>query len=192
MNFISIYDESLSTTQCNEIIEYFESSNRREIGKYSVGLVDETIKDSIDIRKEFSDDDKVTNTLLLGIVNGLSRYKSEHPELESLEAWGLSNLFNLQKYNPGGGYFLSHCEQSAATFPSNLRMLVWMIYLNTVTDGGETNFPQHNFKTEAKTGRLVIWPAGWTHFHHGIVSPTQTKYIATGWFNYSTDHDKNS
>ena len=191
MNFISVYDKSLSATQCNEIIEYFESSNQKQIGKYNVGLVDKTIKDSIDIRKEFSDDDKVTNSLLLGIVNGLSRYKSEQPELESLEAWSLDNCFNLQKYNPGGGYFLSHCEQGSK-FPSNIRMLVWMIYLNTVTDGGETNFPQHNFKTEAKTGRLVIWPAGWTHFHHGIVSPTQTKYIATGWFNYSTDHDKNS
>lgn len=192
MNFISIYDESLSVTQCNEIIEYFESSNEKQTGKYNDGLFDKTIKDSIDVRKEFSDNDKVTNNLLVGIAKGLSKYKSEHPELENLDSWGLDQCFNLQKYNPGGGYFLSHCEQPSAKFPTGLRVMVWMIYLNTVTDGGETNFPQYNFKTKAKTGRLVIWPAGWTHFHHGIVSPTQTKYIATGWFNYSTDHDKNS
>ena len=30
----------------------------------------------------------------------------------------------------------------------------------------------------------VIWPVDWTYTHRGIVSPTETKYIATGWFNY--------
>jgi len=29
----------------------------------------------------------------------------------------------------------------------------------------------------------VIWPADFTHTHRGIVSKTQEKYIATGWYN---------
>ena len=37
---------------------------------------------------------------------------------------------------------------------------------------------------DAVEGRLVIWPAYWTHIHCGIVSKTQTKYIATGWFEF--------
>ena len=60
-----------------------------------------------------------------------------------------------------------------------------MIYLNTVTDGGGTMFDQYDFITDAIQGRCVLWPAYWTHFHHGIVSQTETKYIATGWFLYS-------
>ena len=42
----------------------------------------------------------------------------------------------------------------------------------------------HMKTIRAKEGRVVIWPAFWTHFHNGIVSKTQTKYIATGWFMY--------
>mgnify|MGYP001253549513 FL=1 len=56
-----------------------------------------------------------------------------------------------------------------------------MFYLNDVPDGG-TNFPTYNMTTDAVEGRLVLWPPYWTHAHHGIVSHTQVKYIATGWF----------
>ena len=37
---------------------------------------------------------------------------------------------------------------------------------------------------EAKEGRLVIWPAYWTHFHKSQVSKTTTKYILTGWYRF--------
>jgi hypothetical protein len=35
-----------------------------------------------------------------------------------------------------------------------------------------------------RKGLTLIWPAIWTHPHRGVVSPTQTKYIATGWWMY--------
>ena len=38
---------------------------------------------------------------------------------------------------------------------------------------------------DAGEGRLVIWPAYWTHFHRGIISETETKYIATGWYTFN-------
>ena len=60
-----------------------------------------------------------------------------------------------------------------------------MVYLNTVNDGGGTAFDNYGFETKAEEGSLLIWPAFWTHFHHGIVSPTETKYIATGWYSYT-------
>ena len=71
-----------------------------------------------------------------------------------------------------------HCE-NADPITSN-RILAWMFYLNTVKDGG-TYFENYDLSMEAVEGRLVIWPAYWTHFHKGIVSKTETKYIATGW-----------
>ena len=61
-------------------------------------------------------------------------------------------------------------------------MLVWMLYLNTVTDGGGTYFHNYDRITDAVEGRVVLWPPYWTHCHHGVVSNTQTKYNATGWF----------
>ena len=36
----------------------------------------------------------------------------------------------------------------------------------------------------AKKGKTLIWPSDFTHTHRGQKSPTQEKYIATGWFNH--------
>ena len=32
---------------------------------------------------------------------------------------------------------------------------------------------------------MLIWPAGWTHFHKSEIAPKETKYIITGWYVYS-------
>ena len=64
------------------------------------------------------------------------------------------------------------------------RALVYMTYLNDVSNGG-TEFLYQEFKTEARKGLTLIWPAEWTHTHKGIVSPDKEKYIITGWFNLS-------
>ena len=57
-----------------------------------------------------------------------------------------------------------------------------MVYLNDVTDGGETEFPTQDKKFSPRAGDVLIWPAYWTHPHRGIVSESQVKYIATGWY----------
>ena len=58
-----------------------------------------------------------------------------------------------------------------------------MVYLNSVPDGG-TMFMEQDSIIEAKEGRVVIWPAFWTHTHKSQISNTQKKYIATGWYTY--------
>ena len=57
-----------------------------------------------------------------------------------------------------------------------------MVYLNTVNDKGGTEFKYLKHTENAEQGKLVIWPADWTGTHRGIVSPTEIKYIMTGWY----------
>jgi hypothetical protein len=59
-----------------------------------------------------------------------------------------------------------------------------MIYLNDVTDGGGTEFYHQNLIFQPVKGKALIWPSDWTYTHRGIPSPTQDKYILTGWFEY--------
>ena len=59
-----------------------------------------------------------------------------------------------------------------------------MTYLNDVNDGGETEFIHQGMQIHPEKGKTLIWPADWTHTHRGIPSPTETKYIVTGWFNF--------
>jgi len=91
---------------------------------------------------------------------------------------------NLQKYMQGsGGYHHWHSE----IYPQNAscetlhRVLLWQFYLNDVEDGGETEFLYQSRKVEARKGRLVIAPAGFTHTHKGHVARSSDKYIATSW-----------
>lgn len=75
-----------------------------------------------------------------------------------------------------------HYERNSYVHDELSRVLVYMTYLNDVDNAG-TEWLYQNFKTEAKKGLSVIWPAEWTHTHKGIVSESQEKYIATGWLN---------
>ena len=122
-----------------------------------------------------------TPHILQGLFLGCSRYKIDYPWVNSISEWAPTNKFNVQRYYPGQGYFGPHCENSSKNNP---RVMAWMFYLNTVTDGGQTRFISYDLNVNPVEGRLVIWPAFWTHIHHGITSETQTKYIATGWFQY--------
>ncbi len=94
---------------------------------------------------------------------------------------------NLQKYLRGsGGYHHWHSEiyPQNASCESLHRVLLWMVYLNDVADGGETEFLYQGRKIAPKQGRLVIAPAGFTHTHRGNVAVSGDKYIATSWILY--------
>jgi hypothetical protein len=91
---------------------------------------------------------------------------------------------NVQKYlRASGGYHHWHSE----IYPQNAscetlhRALLFQFYLNDVADGGETEFFYQQRKIEARTGRLIIAPAGFTHTHKGHVARSGDKYIVTSW-----------
>ncbi len=91
---------------------------------------------------------------------------------------------NVQKYlKASGGYHHWHSEiyPQNASCESMHRALLFQFYLNDVADGGETEFYYQKRKIEARQGRLIIAPAGFTHSHKGHVSHSGDKYVATSW-----------
>lgn len=112
------------------------------------------------------------------LQNALNSYIEEYPEVKGIARF-FPSAFNIQKYEPGEGYFKWHSERNISNYN---RCFVYMTYLNTVDDGGETEFKYQDLKISPKRGKTIIWPADWTHVHRGITSPTETKYILTGWY----------
>ena len=141
------------------------------------------MKDSLVSPRYFKDNSPASLIIGNSLESCKEDYVKQHPQLNKIHDWNVDDAYNLQKYNPGQGYHISHCENAGGL--SLMRVLSWMIYLNTVNDEGETSFDNYNMKTSAVEGSLLIWPAYWTHFHHGIMSSTETKYIATGWCSYA-------
>ena len=113
----------------------------------------------------------------------LKEYIKEYPFINNLHSWDLSPTLKIQKYNPGEGYFFTHCENMCKD-DSN-RVLAWMVFLNDVRDGGHTHFPYQKKKFQPRVGDILIWPAYFTHPHNGIISKRSKKYIATGWCEFS-------
>lgn len=85
----------------------------------------------------------------------------------------------IQKTLPGNGYHIWHYENASNV--SRTRMFAFMVYLNTVEEGGETEFLYLKKRIKPVKNRTLIWPAGFTHTHRGNQPLSGEKYIVTGW-----------
>jgi hypothetical protein len=91
---------------------------------------------------------------------------------------------NLQKYTRGtGGYhhWHSECYPREENCETLHRVLLFMFFLNTVDEGGQTDFYYQQQSVAPQAGRMVIAPAGFTHTHKGNVPISSDKYIVTSW-----------
>ena len=166
---------------CDHAINFFEKMvDRQKEGTFGGYSPDSNLKKCTEMflkREEYSVFDET-------LVRSVLEYQKIYPYIfNHMSKFGLAPTFKLQKYKPKEGYFALHCENEGPGAGDD-RILAWMIYLNNVTEGGHTRFPNQNRKFQPRRGDLLIWPAYFTHTHHGLVSKTQTKYIATGWFNF--------
>ena len=129
----------------------------------------------------------LADVIMRGVSAGLKRYLADRPLFLSCcpeRSLFVNPIFNLQRYAPGEGFYSWHCDWNTsdeATEPIR-RVLAWILYLNTVPDGG-TEFHWQDHHVEAVKGKLAIFPAGLSHLHRGRVSQSHTKTIATGWIN---------
>lgn len=85
----------------------------------------------------------------------------------------------LQRTPPGGGYHVWHNENTSRFLCT--RIMTFILYLNGIEDGGETEFLYLKKRIKPVEGRLLLWPAGFTHTHRGNPPLKETKYVLTGW-----------
>ena len=173
---------------CDDLIKYFESSNRKQPGVMGYETVDKNLKDSTDISVNTYEVNQREHSVVLDYYNQvlevLDEYINDYPECNNYGAFGVKEPFIFKRYKPGQGYKCWHCERASSQPVASDRHLVFMTYLNDVTDAGQTEFKIQKRKVNARKGKTLIWPVDWTHTHRGIVSPTQSKYIVGGWFSY--------
>lgn len=178
-----------NTKICNNIINWYESNkdiaSPGNIFRNSDFSIVPEIKESLDIGFNSVEQAISLCSDFLPLLNFLwdcvLDYISVFPEVDTQRF--TMDSFNLQGYTPPtGGFKKFHCERSDLGVCH--RNLVWMIYLNTVTDQGGTEFKYQKLIEPAEAGKVLIWPTDFTHTHRGIPSPTQSKYILTGWYKF--------
>ena len=113
------------------------------------------------------------------------------PEIEQLVRYIYSvDDINMQRYTKGqGGYHHWHSEHfphpSDPAQRSLHRVLLWLVYLNDVEDGGETEFFYQQTKMKPTQGSIVLAPCGFTHTHRGSVPQSSDKYVLASWIMYN-------
>lgn len=169
---------------CDGLISFFEESSDQKPGEIGMG-VNEDWKLSTDVTVIPNNPDDRVQNYLKKLEEVCSNYIKKYPWCSiNHSLWGINTNFNIQKYNPNEGFFGWHSERSTAVDLVSTRHLVFMTYLNTVHDGGETEWFFQQVKVQPRKGLTLIWPVDWTHTHRGVTSKTETKYITTGWYTY--------
>lgn len=174
-NFIGKFDNVFHDDFMEFLCEYCDKSENVIFRK------NKNINDKLISLESFNPHE--AHFLMEGVNQCLLKYVQEYTCLSYYNF--VSTRVNLQVTEPPtGGFHNFHSENTS--WINSSRTLVWMVYLNTVKDKGETEFYFYNKRYKPQKGTVLIWPAGFTHLHRGN-SPEEKKYIATGW--YQADND---
>ena len=183
-NFISgwyLDDDTL----CDDIIKYFDDLPIKHRGTISTEGTYNTVKlnckDSYDHPLE---DEALYKRYFDSLKEVIDKYIEQYPMCNIYSPASLISPINIQYYKPKGGFHAWHTERSNRMEYVSSRHLVFMTYLNDVDDEGHTEFYHQKLKVKPRKNLTLIWPTDWTFTHRGIASPTQEKYITTGWLNY--------
>ena len=168
-DFIGVYDNVLTKEQCSNFISFFE--NLRKTGFTTPHQLENHRIDMEEYNDSWHYDLNAASPVSDTFFNVTSQCVNQY--LKKYTVLGQSRFlfydFKLKKIPVGGG------------FHDCARQLVIQIYLSDIEEGGETEFLYLNKRVKSKAGRLIIFPAGYTHVHRGNPPIGQEKYIATTW-----------
>jgi hypothetical protein len=190
-DFIGIFHDVATKEECNKIIEHFNNVDdlNLTVSRKEVEKINSTFKDN-KIYYMVSESDSLlmcmNQNILKGFVNNLNKvyeiYKTKYDVINDLGMHKLNSDVKIQKTIPGEGYHVWHCEN--ATVDSSRRVLLCMMYLNDIEEGGETEFLYQSLRIPPKAGTIVICPAYFTHTHRGNPPLKGIKYMINGWVEF--------
>jgi hypothetical protein len=184
-NYITLYDDTFSSEDCNNLIDKFENnSSLHELKSITAsdGWHMQFTQINLPNHKIFAQENKKLRALFL---EAISAYKKEH----NIKAYQWPQKFNLEpirmkRYLPNSkDMFNEHVE--VTNLETARRFMVAFIYLNDDFSGGETDFPQFKILVKPKQGNMVLFPAMWNWLHKGCpVQGENPKYIVGTMMHY--------
>ena len=182
-DFIGVYDNVFSEEFCRSQIERFETmaANGLCVSRQDWDKVHQSMKKDLSYFEGSVMGSSALNVqrvveALWALLN--ESYVKEYYFPGTVPLY--INDVKMQKTGPGEGYHVWH--QEGGTVDSARRMVAWIIYLNDIDAGGETEFLYQSRRVSPKAGRVLMFPTSYTHMHRGNPPLSGHKYILTGWF----------
>ena len=185
---IRILDGIIDGDLCDECIRIFDeheehglTHTRRDYGAHVTQRSDTSIF--------ITEMDTMTNGAIREIGDWIHNdviesWQIRYPVIDSGVYSGLYNAqMKMQKTRPSEGYHNWHFEGGSSAY-DRTSILAYMVYLNDVEDGGETEFLYYPRRLKAEAGTLLIFPGNYTHTHRGNQPLSGPKYTINTWLEF--------
>ena len=181
--YIAVHDNVIPASFCQKLIDKFEANEDQVQMETGPTAQNQRHFMEVNLSERWPDE----HATMVNIVQhcwksyftqNFIQYDVQWPRQFGYEA------FRMKRYLPfGKDHFPIHTD--VGSHASARRFLAFLWYLNTVREGGETQFglkqddPQVTVK--AVQGRVLMFPPFWTHPHWGCKPISETKYIVSGY-----------
>jgi hypothetical protein len=191
-DFIGIFDNAFPPELCDKFLNYYQELDNVGLARSRESNNPKALRHHV----EDSAFDLITGPFHNGEVSinyvnhdfvacfwafCYPEYAKKYSIMKDLGEHQISDM-KVQKTSPGQGYHVWHAE--ASNRQNCNRVFAFMLYLNDVEDGGETEFLYLKKRFKPQKNRLLMWPAGFTHTHRGNPPLSGDKYIITGWIEF--------
>lgn len=186
-NFVLTVDNFLNPGECQMYMKYFDDMNDAKLSMNRLQGFNIHNHEVADTQMSMHSEEVVQ---LKGTKDLCARFQQKFWDMayaEYVRQFGIlksypshyNHFLKMQKTKPAEGYHVWHAEDMS---PGDTgRLLTWICYLNDNFDGGETELLYQSMRVQPKKGRLIVFPAGFTHTHRGNPPIGGEKYIITGW-----------
>lgn len=179
-DFVETYPNALSEQTCNSLISIFESSPNTSQSTTDFGGELSSQRRSTTLPLNSDNCGSLFNEMTGALRDSWELYRRAYSVLTDTPI--RFENFGLYKYRDETEGYDWHADTDSPNM--RYRFISVLIYLNTVTDGGETEFRYFPRKVQPAQGTLVLFPSSWTHVHRALPPLSGSKYVIVNWGRY--------
>jgi prolyl 4-hydroxylase len=174
-HFVQVFDGAIDPGLCAQMIESFEQLAlfHARNGRGVLTQLEDSAWTELNVSRNadaaLKDFFRAQVFRYLDLYNEKTQLHLPVPRRERIEELRIKRYFT-----ESGDQFQPHFD--ALDYTSN-RYLVFLWYLNDVSEGGETEFPDLGLRVAARAGRLLMFPPYWMFQHAGLPPKSNDKYI---------------
>jgi hypothetical protein len=179
-DFLEMYPNTLDADTCRAVIDFFEHAPVKIPSGTGVSSMLHAARRSMGVHLDLQSGGALFQTVLTALQGGFTTYMAKYTELRKQKSVFESlGIYRYQDESEGYDWHSDGMDQGL-----RYRFVSAVLYLNTVLDGGETEFRYQDRKVAAEEGTLLLFPSGWTHIHRGCPPRSGPKYVLVTWVRY--------
>ena len=197
VKFIQEFHSVISTAVCSQLVkkfDYYESNNEgqlRVLDKFTTdggGAQDTRTKEAKVIYVDTNILSRVDSNFLELIkqcVEGMYRCAPLYVKRLGQVVMAPIQIRQIDflKYEQGEGFYGSHIDCGMKSIEH--RVLSFILYLNDVQVGGETEFVLQDALVKPEAGKLVIFPSNFCFVHQSNRTVSNAKYIIASFSSFA-------